>query len=113
MITREDGAVEIPKSQAICSSILEECFEITEEIKIRSDEAELSHALKPIYDRLWGTRAQLEHLLLTHRWTLRETDLWNYTRGLQEIDKMRVDGKFVDLEGNKPEGQYVGGYLIL
>ncbi len=45
--------------------------------------------------------------VLTHRWSLRETDLWNYSLSLQEIDKMRVDGKFVDADGNRPEGQYV------
>ncbi|KAF8325828.1 uncharacterized protein EI90DRAFT_2021268 [Cantharellus anzutake] len=112
MIPHEDGTVDVPESQAICSSILEECFEIAEEIKIRSNEAEVSHALKPIYDRLWETRAHLEGLLLTHRWTLRETDLWNYARGLQEIDKMRVDGKFVDSDGHRPEGQYVLLYLL-
>ena len=44
---------------------------------------------------------------MTHRWSLRETDLWNYSLSLQEIDKMRVDGKFVDSEGNRPSGQYV------
>jgi hypothetical protein len=44
---------------------------------------------------------------MTHRWSLRETDLWNYSLSLQEIDKMRVDGKFVDSEGNRPTGQYV------
>ena len=54
VITCEDEAVEVPKFQAICSSILEECFEIVEEIKIRSDEVEVSHAFKPIYDRLWA-----------------------------------------------------------
>jgi len=36
-----------------------------------------------------------------------ETDLWNYSLSLREIDKMRVDGKFVDAEGNRPTGQYV------
>jgi len=112
VVTLEDGTVEVPKSQAICSSILEECFEVVEEIKIRSNESEVSHALKPIYDRLWGTRGQLEQLLLTHRWTLRETDLWNYTRSLQEIDQMRVGGKFADSDGHKPEGQYVLLYLL-
>lgn len=45
--------------------------------------------------------------VLTHRWSLRETDLWNYSLSLQEIDKMRVDGKFVDAEGDRPSGQYV------
>ncbi len=44
---------------------------------------------------------------MTHRWSLRETDLWNYSLSLQEIDKMRIDGKFVDAEGNRPVGQYV------
>lgn len=44
---------------------------------------------------------------MTHRWSLRETDLWNYSLSLQEIDKMRIDGKFVDADGNSPMGQYV------
>jgi hypothetical protein len=52
-------------------------------------------------------RSQLERLVLTHRWTLRETDLYNFQVSLQEIDHMRVDGKFVDAEGNKVEGQTV------
>ena len=45
---------------------------------------------------------------MTHRWSLRETDLWNYSLSLQEIDNMRIEGKFVDAEGNRPDGQYVG-----
>jgi hypothetical protein len=45
--------------------------------------------------------------VLTRRWSLRETDLFNYSVSLQEIDKMRVDGKFVDADGNRPAGQYV------
>lgn len=84
---------------------MEECFDIAQEIRAREDD--VSSALKPIHDRLWDMRAQLEQLVLTHRWTLRETDLWNYSQALQEIDKMRVNGKFVDAEGNVPSGQYV------
>lgn len=68
----------------------------------------MSFGLKPIYDRLSEIRAELENLVLTRRWSLRETDLWNYSLSLQEIDKMRIDGKFVDSEGNNPAGQYVG-----
>jgi hypothetical protein len=56
---------------------------------------------------------QLDSLVMTHRWTLRETDLWNYFLSLQEIDKMRVDGKFVDSEGNRPEGQYVSTFTSI
>lgn len=97
----------MPDSQAICSSLLEESFEIVQEIKAHEDSKNVHSSLKPIYDRLSDIRAELESLVMTHRWSLRETDLWNYSLSLQEIDKMRVDGKFVDSEGNRPPGQYV------
>ena len=97
----------VPASQAICSSLLEECFDIAQEIRAQEDSKNVASSLRPIYDRLSGIRAELENLVLTHRWSLRETDLWNYSLSLQEIDKMRIDGKFVDQEGNKPSGQYV------
>jgi hypothetical protein len=100
----------VPASQAICSSLLEECFEITQEIKAQEESKHVATSLKPIYDRLSGLRAELENLVLTHRWSLRETDLWNYSLSLQEIDKMRIDGKFVDSEGNRPPGQYVSHF---
>jgi len=106
------GGVDVPTSQAICSSLLEECFEIVQEIRAREESKNVSYSLKPIYDRLSEIRAELENLVLTRRWSLRETDLWNYTQSLQEIDKMRVDGKFVDTEGHQPEGQYVLLYLL-
>ncbi|KAL5537113.1 hypothetical protein ACEPAF_936 [Sanghuangporus sanghuang] len=106
------GGSSVPKSQAILSALLEECFEIVQEIKAREDTKNVPFGLKPVYDRLSEMRAELENLVLTRRWSLRETDLWNYTISLQEIDKMRVDGKFVDAEGNKPAGQYVLLYLL-
>lgn len=102
----------VPPSQAICSSLLEECFEICEEIKAHEESKHVASSLKPIHDRLSEIRAELENLNLTRRWSLRETDLWNYSLSLQEIDKMRVDGKFLDAEGNRPEGQYVLLYLL-
>ncbi|KAE9399924.1 hypothetical protein BT96DRAFT_965514 [Gymnopus androsaceus JB14] len=102
----------VPASQAVCSALLEECFEIAQEIKANEDSKNVPTSLKPIYDRLSELRAELDDLVLTHRWTLRETDLWNYSLSLQEIDKMRVEGKFLDSEGNRPEGQYVLLYLL-
>ena len=101
----------VPPSQAICSSLLEECFDICQEIKANEDSKHVASSLKPLYDRLSDIRVELESLILTHRWTLRETDLFNYTISLQEIDGMRIDGAFVDPEGNKPPGQYVGYFL--
>lgn len=102
----------IPASQAICSSLLEECFDIAQEIRAQEESKNVALPLKPIHDRLTEIRAELEGLALTHRWTLRETDLWNYSLSLQEVDKMRIDGKFVDSEGNQPAGQYVLLYLL-
>ncbi|KDR80588.1 hypothetical protein GALMADRAFT_240905 [Galerina marginata CBS 339.88] len=102
----------VPSSQAICSSLLEECFEVAQEIKAHEDSKNVASSLKPIYDRLSDIRAELESLVMTHRWSLRETDLWNYSLSLQEIDKMRVDGKFVDADGNRPPGQFVLLYLL-
>ncbi|KII87517.1 hypothetical protein PLICRDRAFT_43170 [Plicaturopsis crispa FD-325 SS-3] len=102
----------VPASQAVCSSLLEECFEISQEIKAQEDSKNVAHSLKPIHDRLSEIRAELENLVLTHRWSLRETDLWNYSLSLLEIDKMRIDGKFVDSDGNRPAGQYVLLYLL-
>jgi len=96
-----------PASQAICSSLLEECFDIVQEIRAQDESKHVASSLKPIYDRLKGIRAELEGLALTHRWSLRETDLWNYSLSLQEVDKMRIEGKFVDSDGNQPSGQYV------
>ena len=60
---------------------------------------------------------ELEGLSLTHRWTLKETDLYNYTVALTEIDRMRKDGRWGELEEkdkdgekkHKAAGQYVSG----
>jgi hypothetical protein len=100
-----DGS--IPASQVICSSLLEECFDIIQEIRAQEESKHVAPLLKPIYDRLTGIRAELENLALTHRWTLRETDLWNYSLRLQEVDKMRINGRFVNSEGAQGSGQYV------
>nr|GAT50750.1 predicted protein [Mycena chlorophos] len=102
----------VPASQAICSALLEECFDIAQEIKAHEDSRHIVEALKPIHERLLQFRTELESLVMTHRWTLRETDLWNYSSALHEIDKMRVDGKFLDADGGKPGGQYILLYLL-
>lgn len=104
------GGSSVPAGQAILVGLLEECFEICHDVVIRNDEVPMT--LQPIYDRLTEIKGQLEHLVLTHRWTLRETDLWNYQVTLKEIDRLRVDGKFVDSEGKQPEGQLVLLYLL-
>ncbi|GAA98388.1 uncharacterized protein L969DRAFT_93017 [Mixia osmundae IAM 14324] len=104
------GGSSVPEGQALLAGILSNNFDLCEEIAARGED--VAPPLKLIYDRLSEMRAQLERLTLTHRWTLRETDLYNYQISLQEIDSMRVDGRFVDSEGNKPDGQLVLLYLL-
>ena len=52
-----------PPSQAICSSLLEECFEIVQEIRALDESRNVSTSLKPIYDRLTEIRRELESLV--------------------------------------------------
>jgi hypothetical protein len=58
---------------------------------------------KALFQRLCRIRNELERLLLTHAWSLRETDLYDYQRELDQIDESRIDGNFQDFEGNPAE----------
>ncbi|BGO92623.1 hypothetical protein NBRC10512_008171 [Rhodotorula toruloides] len=101
------------KGQELLAGLLQDNFDICEDIKAREGEDQVARGpLQPIYDRLSEIRAQLERLVLTHRWTLRETDLYNYQNELARVDALRVDGKFRDADGNVPEGQLVLLYLL-
>ncbi|CAG8816604.1 46540_t:CDS:2 [Gigaspora margarita] len=103
-----DGS--IPSGQGQVIGLLEECYEDAHElIACQNNVAEF---LRPLYDRLIDLKSQLERLVLTHRWSLRETDLWSYQSQLTKIDNMRKDGKFYDDEGNIPEGQATLLYLL-
>lgn len=65
---------EPPLGQELLGGLLEANFDIVEDIRKRDGEEEVARGpLQPIYDRLSELRAQLERLVLTHRWTLRET----------------------------------------
>ena len=57
----------------------------------------------PLYKTLVGIRNELDRLSLTQAWSLRETDLYDYQRQLDKIDESRVDGNWVDDEGQPAE----------
>ncbi|BEI81405.1 hypothetical protein CcaverHIS002_0205650 [Cutaneotrichosporon cavernicola] len=106
------GGSSVPEGQALLGGLIDSCFEIVQDIKAREAEDEVSPPLRPIYERLSQLVQQLEQLTHTHRWTLRETDLYNYLLQLREVDSKRVDGKFVNAAGEKAQGQYVLLYLL-
>ncbi|KAK3358882.1 hypothetical protein B0T25DRAFT_531382 [Lasiosphaeria hispida] len=58
---------------------------------------------KAKYDVLVGIRNDLEKLSITQAWSLRETDLYDYQRELDKIDESRIDGNFLDEDGNPAE----------
>ncbi|GAA5926832.1 Cub1p [Sporobolomyces koalae] len=109
----DDDYFEPPKGQALLAGLLQDNFDICQDIKAREGEEDVARGpLQAIYDRLSEIKAQLERLVLTHRWTLRETDLYNFQNELSRVDALRVDGKFRDSQGNVPEGQLVLLYLL-
>lgn len=55
---------------------------------------------KETFDKLLKIKNALEHMMLTQAWSLRETDLYDYQRQLDRIDESRVDGNFLDENGN-------------
>jgi Protein of unknown function (DUF2408) len=61
---------------------------------------EFDDRFKPTYEKLCDIRNQLEKLTLTQAWSLRETDLFSFQRELDRIDEARVNGQFVDEQGN-------------
>lgn len=66
----------------------------------RHRQGKIDEKFKATYDKLCEVRNQLEKLSLTQAWSLRETDLYGYQRQLDRIDESRVNGNFIDPEGN-------------
>ncbi|KAI8647795.1 hypothetical protein BD408DRAFT_407819 [Parasitella parasitica] len=99
------------KGKALIEGLLEQLHEETQDLKASTNS--VSESLAPIVDRLKQIKSQLERLALTHKWTLRETDLYTYHLQLQEVEKLRMDGKFKDPESDTiPEGQAVINFLL-
>ncbi|KAK9325549.1 hypothetical protein V1517DRAFT_314450 [Lipomyces orientalis] len=100
----------IPDGQNLLNGLLEDCHNVLNDFFAREDL--VAPSLRPIYEQLTEMKNQLDSLMLTHKWTLRETDLYNYQQKLAAIDDMRVKGVFVDDNGNTPEGQTILLYLL-
>ncbi|KAI9259944.1 hypothetical protein EDC94DRAFT_611278 [Helicostylum pulchrum] len=119
----KDG-VTIPTGQAVIVNLLEQLYFWSHDL-ILVCSGDFSPALQMIRERLLGIKAQLERLELTHKWTLRQTDLFTYQHQLHDIVKMRYHdeteetetntelvGKFLDNKGEAPEGQTILEFLL-
>ncbi|KAG0353438.1 hypothetical protein BC939DRAFT_447563 [Gamsiella multidivaricata] len=105
-----DGEGRVVSGQAAVIGLLEDCYDDCHNLLATKER--VPKALQDIYQRLQAIKADLERLVLTQRWTLRETDLWQYEIQLNEISVLRKNGKFVDSEGNVEEGQALLNFML-
>lgn len=111
-ISLETGKVE-EKGQNVLNGLLDDCRDLINDLSHQiSSGSTLDSDLQPIYDELIEIKTTLENLLVTRRWTLRETDLFTYQKKLGDIDSLRVKGKFPTKSGNDSRGQFILLYLL-
>jgi len=98
-----DSEGNVVSGQAAVIGLLEDCYDDCHNLLATKEQ--VPKPLQDVFKRLQVIKTELERLVLTQRWTLRETDLWQYEMQLSEISALRKDGKFVDREGVVEEGQ--------
>ncbi|KAF9188954.1 hypothetical protein BGZ51_000202 [Haplosporangium sp. Z 767] len=104
----EEGNV--VSGQAAVIGLLEDCYDDCHNLLATKER--VPKKLQDIFQRLQVIKMDLERLVLTQRWTLRETDLWQYEIQLNEISSLRKNGKFVDRDGNVLEGQALLNFML-
>ncbi|OIW23466.1 hypothetical protein CONLIGDRAFT_128597 [Coniochaeta ligniaria NRRL 30616] len=95
----EDGSVLAGSDEV--ADLLQRCLLWSEIVLDRK--GEIPEAFQPRYQILVSIRNELDKLSITPAWSLREADLYDYQRQLDRIDESRVDGNFLDDEGNPAE----------
>lgn len=109
---RSDVATELQQlsTQMVLNGLLDDCNNLLNDLNIRRDSTGLSESLeqlslnedgsqlhriftglKELYTELTLLKLKLENLLITRRWTMRETDLYNYQKLLKRIDEKRLE----------------------
>ncbi|KAJ5215046.1 UPF0662 protein [Penicillium chermesinum] len=77
--------------------LMERCWRWTEIVLER--QGKIDERFQDQYENLLDIRNQLDRISVTQAWSLRETDLFGYQRRLDRVDESRVNGNFVDAEG--------------
>ncbi|AET41625.1 Cub1p Ecym_8352 [Eremothecium cymbalariae DBVPG len=100
------------KGQFVLNGLLDDCHDLIRDLSHQTSAGlDLDPHIQPIYDDLVSIKTILENLLVTRRWTLRETDLFTYQKKLAELDSLRVNGKFPS-ESSDSKGQAILLYLL-
>lgn len=101
---------QLVSTQMVLNGLLDDCNNLLNDLNIRRDTTGISgkleqltlqeensgaqqifDGLKQLYDELASLKQKLENLLVTRRWTMRETDLYSYQKLLKRIDERRQD----------------------
>lgn len=91
----------VAKGSDQVSELLSRCIEWSDIVLERK--GVIAEQWRKVYDILFGIRNDLDKFSITPAWSLRETDLYDYQRQLDSIDEARVDGNWLDDEGNPAE----------
>lgn len=93
--TTQTGAPASEKAQGALDGLLDECHNLIRDFSASSTKSNIPKQVEHLYDELITLKSRLENLLITHRWTLRETDLYTYQKRLDAIDAERQGSEFV------------------
>ncbi|CCK72716.1 Cub1p KNAG_0L00940 [Huiozyma naganishii CBS 8797] len=102
--------------QLVLNGLLDDCNDLVSDLSHQIEtgnglKLSMDPSLQPVYERLLEIKTTLENLMITRRWTLRETDLFSYQKKLNEIDNLRVNGRF-PTETADSRGQSILLYLL-
>ncbi|WPK23791.1 hypothetical protein PUMCH_001037 [Australozyma saopauloensis] len=97
---------EVKVAQMVLDNLLDDCNNLLHDLDIQHDNgislkfeslslgddlsSEILKGFKNLYDELISIKQTLDNLLVTRRWTMRETDLYNYQKALKRIDETRL-----------------------
>lgn len=88
------------KAQGALDGLLDECQNLLRDFSAAS-KTNIPKQVEHLYDELIEMKSRLENLLITHRWTLRETDLYTYQNKLDALDAERQGPDFAKFAGAK------------
>lgn len=102
----------VMEGQGVLNKLVDDCHDLINDLShTQNGDIVLDPKLQPIYKSLIDIKTNLANLMVTRRWTLRETDLFAYQKKLSEIDNMRVNGKFPSATADA-KGQSIILYLL-
>ncbi|CAK9436119.1 uncharacterized protein LODBEIA_P06770 [Lodderomyces beijingensis] len=90
--------------QPVLNGLIDDCNNLISDLQMHDEElslecltihdgedaAELKNQYDALYRQLQDLKSTLDNLLITRRWTLRETDLYSYQKSLKSIDEQRM-----------------------